>query len=269
MKTEDSRYNDMDPSGAAALTGYRRVYIGRPGGKKISGSVRDTNGSAVAVFSGDELLSRTDARIGITKSDNGSWLRLPADRDFKVVYTAASSAKLGLRVADYSYYDGEVIRTVTKDSRYNWSDKAVKKGDQITVNIPAAEQKDGGYDLTSPDYSIDIRTGSDSPVIDKNMPEPKSVKAKASGKAVTVSWKKFKAKQLKKFSSIEIQYSTNRKFTGSSVKIRTASKKKASFRVKGLKRNRKYYLRVRTVKKVNGVKKVSAWVSAGRVKVTG
>ncbi len=269
MKTEDSRYNDMDPSGAAALTGYRRVYIGRPGGKKISGSVRDTNGSAVAVFSGDELLSRTDARIGITKSDNGSWLRLPADRDFKVVYTAASSAKLGLRVADYSYYDGEIIRTVKKDSRYNWSDTAVKKGDQITVKIPAAEQKDGGYDLTSSDYSIDIRSGSDGAVIDKSMPKPKKAKAKADKNAAAVSWKKFKAKQLAKFGSIDIQYSTNKKFTGSAVKSRTVSKKKTSIRIKGLKRNRTYYFRVRTVKKVNGVKKVSAWASAGKVKISG
>lgn len=268
MKTEDSRYDDMDPSEAAALTGYRRVYAGRAG-EKISGSIKDSNGSTVAVFSGNELLSRTDARIGITKSDKGSWLRLPADRDFRVVYTAASSAKLGLRVADYSYYDGEVIRTVTKDSRYNWTDTAVKKGDQITVNIPAAEKKDGGYDLTSSDYSIDIRSGSDNPVIDKSMPKPKKARAKAYKNTAAVSWKKFKSKQLAKFGSIEIQYSTNKKFTGSAVKSRTVSKKKTSFRIKGIKRNRTYYFRVRTVKKVRGVRKASAWASAGKVKISG
>ena len=55
----------------------------------------------------------------------------------------------------------------------------MKKGDQITVKIPAAEQKDGGYDLTSSDYSIDIRSGSDGAVIDKSMPKPKKAKAKS------------------------------------------------------------------------------------------
>lgn len=266
MKTEDSRYDSIDPAEYAKLGGYRRVYLGSSAGNAVRGSVIDSDGTSLAEFKADKLTARTDKRIGITTSDSGSWLRLPADKDLKVIFTTDASSKLDIRAADYSYYKGEVIRTVNKDSRYKWKGIAASKGDRFTISIPAAELKGDEYDLTAPAYTLDITRASGSVQYDKSIPKPKNVKLKAAKKAALVSWKKLSAKKLAKFSHVEIQFSKSKAFSGSSVKSRTVSNKKASCRIKGLKKGT-YYFRLRNIKYIYGTKKASKWVSGGKIRI--
>ena len=80
-----------------------------------------------------------------------------------------------------------------------------------------------------------------------------SVKAKSkSRKKITVSWK-----QVQKADGYEIQYSLKKNM--SKAKWKTVSAKKAGATLKGLKRNRKYYIRVRAFRNVNGKKIYGPW----------
>ena len=64
------------------------------------------------------------------------------------------------------------------------------------------------------------------------------------------------------YDGVQIQYSTNKKFSNS----KTSSTKKASKTIKGLKKKKTYYLRVRSYKKVNGKKVYSKWSTVRKVK---
>ena len=92
----------------------------------------------------------------------------------------------------------------------------------------------------------------------------KSVKLKAvSAKKIEVTWKKLSKKEQGKIQKIQIQYSTDKTFkTG--VKTKYAKKTKNSYTIKGLKKNKKYYIRIRAYKKVGNVIYVSKWVTKNK-----
>lgn len=82
---------------------------------------------------------------------------------------------------------------------------------------------------------------------------------KAGTKSFTAKWKK----QSKQTSGYQLRYSTSR--TGSGSKSLVSGSSKTSKTIKNLKAKKKYYVRVRTYKKVNGVKYYSGWSKAKTV----
>ena len=85
------------------------------------------------------------------------------------------------------------------------------------------------------------------------------VKAKGKKKAVKVSWKKDKSA-----GGYEISYATNKKMKNAvTVKV---SSKKSSYKIKKLKSGKRYYVRVRPVRKKNGVKYNGEWSGRRSVK---
>ena len=84
-------------------------------------------------------------------------------------------------------------------------------------------------------------------------------KVKKGNKAFTATWKK------QSVSGYELSYATNKKFKKAKTKKIAASKKKVT--IKKLKKNRKYYVRIRTYKMINGKKYTSAWSKAKTVVV--
>ena len=87
-------------------------------------------------------------------------------------------------------------------------------------------------------------------------------KIKAKSKGFLVKWKKAAS-----VTGYQIQYSASRKFTKKTTKIKTvkkASQKKLT--VKKLKASKKYYVRIRTYKTVDGKNYYSAWSKAKSVK---
>ena len=92
----------------------------------------------------------------------------------------------------------------------------------------------------------------------------KSVKLTAvSAKKIKVTWKKLTAKQRKKIKQIQIQVSTDKNFT-KIVKKKTLSSKKTSWTIPGLKKNTKYYVRIRAYTKDGNVINVSKWVTKNK-----
>ena len=91
----------------------------------------------------------------------------------------------------------------------------------------------------------------------------KGVKLKALSKGrISVTWKKLTKKQRKKIQKIQIQYSTDKTFK--TYKTKWAKKGATSVKISGLKKNTKYYIRIRAYKKSGGVIYVSKWVTKNK-----
>ena len=290
IRSADPNYDDYTAATEAQAAGYRRVYISGAGAADVSGTVTDADGNTVAGFKGDSLISRTDEWIGITTCDSGSWLRLPVDRSYSVKLETGKNTTLSIKAADYSVQEGSELRVVTSDKNLSWTGLSVKQTDKLTLNLPAAEYKDGAYDITSPVYTLQIESTSKTEETaaassatkqsssakkqtvkkvtvkyNKNIPKAANVKAKAGKRYFTVSWKKLSAKQRKKYTATEIQYSLNKKF--SSAKTVKVSKNKTSYKASKLKKGKTYYIRVRNIKTTTGIKYVSKWSAVKKVKI--
>ena len=99
------------------------------------------------------------------------------------------------------------------------------------------------------------------------LPKVKISKPAAAKKSVTVKWKKLDKKQLKKgVTNIEVWVCPNSAFGSADTIIKFAGKKKASLKVKGLKKGT-YFVKVRAIKNVGGVKQYTAWSKVKKVKV--
>ena len=92
----------------------------------------------------------------------------------------------------------------------------------------------------------------------------KSVKLKAvSKKKIKVSWKKLSKKTRRKVKQIEIQISTDPEFR-TILKTKLVKSTKKSYTFGGLKKNTRYYIRVRAYTEKDGVKNVSPWVKKSK-----
>jgi hypothetical protein len=103
---------------------------------------------------------------------------------------------------------------------------------------------------------------------DGKISKAKASKPKASKKSFTIKWKKLSKKQLKKggVTNYEVQYSLNKAFPMNETTTKYLSKKKGSCKVKKLLSKKTYYVRVRAIRNVGGVKYVGSW-STKKVKV--
>lgn len=126
--------------------------------------------------------------------------------------------------------------------------KKIKKGEALTLKYTT--RKGAWAYVTSGNAAGYISMQYISPVL----LDPTVIKSVKGGKkSMTVKWKR-KAS----VDGYDIQYSLKKKFskpTTVTVNKKTASKKK----IKNLKSRKKYYVRVRTYKTVNGIKCYSAW----------
>ena len=97
----------------------------------------------------------------------------------------------------------------------------------------------------------------------KIVPKGTTLKSvKAAKRAIKVSWKK----QAVKTSGYQIQYATDKKFRNA-VKVNVKGAKNTAKTIKKLKSGKKYYVRIRTYKVVNGDKYFSKWSKTKTVKL--
>lgn len=92
--------------------------------------------------------------------------------------------------------------------------------------------------------------------------KPAIKKIKVGKKSFTIAWKK-----AKNIDGYQLQYSTKKDFRKSARKTITISKKKTSYTVKKLKAKKKYYVRMRGYKVVDGKRTNSAWTKMATVKI--
>ena len=104
----------------------------------------------------------------------------------------------------------------------------------------------------------------DTTTMQTEVAKPKSVNpktVKAAKKAVSVEWKKVSG-----VSGYEIQVATDKKFKKNKKTVTVKKQKATKTTVKKLKAKKKYYVRVRTYKTVNGKKVYSSWSEVKSVK---
>ena len=162
------------------------------------------------------------------------------------------------RLEKSSYtYDGKTKKpaVIVKDNKGN----SLKNGTDYTVSYSSGRKKVGEYKvkitfkgnyLGKKELSFEIK------------PKGTSLKSVKTGK------KQFKAtwkKQAKQTTGYELQYSTDKKFKNATKKIKMKKNKITSKTVKKLKGKKKYYVRIRTFKNVNGKKICSKWSSFKKV----
>lgn len=120
----------------------------------------------------------------------------------------------------------------------------------ITVTIPETEN----YKAVNVKISITVK------------PKTPSVSLQSKNKRLTIKWKK-----ISKATGYELQYSTNSSFKKGVKTVKISAVKTVSKTIKGLKKGKKYYVRVRAYKtvKVNGksTKIYSSWSTKKSIKI--
>ena len=108
----------------------------------------------------------------------------------------------------------------------------------------------------------DTNTSNDEDVTVISKPKSASIKkVKGAKKAISVTWKKVSG-----VNGYEIQVATDKKFKKNKKTVTIKKQKTTKTTVKKLKAKKKYYVRVRTYKMVNGKKVYSSWSKAKSVK---
>ena len=162
---------------------------------------------------------------------------------------------ISLSTAKYTY-NGQ---TRTPNVSVKGSDGKVIGSSNYTVSYASGRKNVGTYQV-----KITFK-GNYSGTVSKTFKiNPKSTSITsltAKSKGFKVKWKK----QTTQVSGYQIQYSTSKYFSNGTTKTITKNST-TSETLKGLKAKKKYYVRIRTYKKVSGTKYYSSWSSAKTVK---
>ena len=182
-------------------------------------------------------------------------------------YETIPSKELSYKI-NKATYDMSKFKFDNKKVTYNGKNKSITaagipEGLKVTY-LNNNKKKVGEYKVTA---HFEVDTKNYNPVSDKTatltiIPKGTSIsKLKAGKKQFKATWKKQKTQT----TGYEIQYSTNSKFKSGNKKVKIKKNKTTSTTVKKLKGKKKYYVRIRTYKTVNGKKICSEWSKSKKV----
>ncbi len=203
---------------------------------------------------------------GILWGDSSEFLRVKTNDKLKVpTLSSISNTTSGIqikwkkvtRASGYYLYrkadsgTWKKIATIKKGSVTNYTDKTVKSKNGTLYSYTVAA-------FNSDDNSGYHKTGKK--IVRLLAPKISNLTNKAS-KSITVKWK-----QNKKANSYQIQYATSNKFK-KAVTINIKSGKTTTKTIKNLKKNKTYYIRIRSCKKSGKTTYRSTWSSSKKVKI--
>ena len=225
----------------------------------------DISANVYALINGEKYVGKID--------DEGDYVikgipKLPVGTKIEIVFQKGLAKytiieKIGLRPGHWTdatvkpqTYTGKKLepKVVVKDEG-----KTLKEGRDYTVTYPNNINVGDGKVILKFDGNY---KGTITVYFDINPKPTKLKKVKPMKKGFKVTWKK----QTKQTTGYQIQYSTNKKFKKGKKLITIKKKKTTSKKIKKLKANKKYYVRVRTYKVVDGYKYYSKWSPAKTVK---
>ena len=203
-------------------------------------------------------VGKLSAAIGIDAKDNtggGTTSQLFSSRGLSSSTEKKTHWGHTVPVEDYDKYHTSDLNKLFLSTVYEKpADPAPKKDDTAT-------KKDGGSEKVTP-VSQSAPEVTEAEKSDENT-EKKSATVKATKitsatcnkNTITLKWKK----RSSKVDGYQIQYSINKKFKKNSKKVTIKGSKKGSTVLNNLEYGRKYYIRIRTYKKINGKKVYSSW----------
>ncbi len=240
------------------LTGYDVVtngnYYDRQLTNRIIGGSFEVNNNT-AVFVDLDLVKRQLTKATTLK--DGSEITIDAltnQQLYKRIIPKVSNIKL----SSTSYtYSGKMITpmvTVKNSKGYALNEKS-----DYRLTYSSGRKKVGKYSvkiILKGNYS-----GSKTLYFTINPKSTAISSVTAKSKGFTVKWKK----QATQTTGYQIQYSTSKNFKTGAKTVTISKKKTTSKTVKKLKGKKKYYVRIRTYKTVNGNKIYSSWSKAKQV----
>ncbi len=173
----------------------------------------------------------------------------------KLTVTPAKISKAtATKIAD-KYYTGKALKP-TPTLKFNG--KKLKKGTDFTVTYKANKAVGKATITVKGKGNF---TGTKKVTFKINPKGTTLSKLTPATKALTVKWKAQKAKMNKaRITGYEIQYSTSKKFTKKTTKVKKVTGyKKTSVKISKLKAKKTYYVRIRTYKKIGKVTYYSKW----------
>lgn len=149
-------------------------------------------------------------------------------------------------------------KTITPDVTVKYKNKVLKKGTDYTVTYAAGRKNVGRYNVTvklKGNYS-----GNKTVTFNINPKGTSISKLIKASKAITAKWTAITAKMATSvISGYQIQLSTNAKFTSGNKTVNVTGAKVSSKKIAKLAGNKKYYVRIRTYKKVGKITFYSNW----------
>ena len=171
------------------------------------------------------------------------------------------------KVYNYALDISNIKVNTTIDSQIGSDDDSNSGSDTSTPNPapqPSTQPTQESTQQAAQQTTQQQSTQNDTAAEQVSVAKPKSVTpktVKAAKKAVSVEWKKVSG-----VSGYEIQLATDKKFKKNKKTVTVKKQKTTKTTVKKLKAKKKYYVRVRTYKTVNGKKVYSSWSKVKSVK---
>lgn len=182
----------------------------------------------------------TPAISSITNESKGikiSWKKISNAKGY-YVYRKTGKGKL------------QKVGTIMKADTTSFTDTSVKKKNGTSYQYQICAYSGNSYSKYSAAKTMIRLTAN-------KLTSVKNVK----GKKIQVKWAKNT-----KCGGYEIWYSTSKKFSGAK-KVKVSGAKKTTTTIKGLKKNKTYYVRIRCYKKSGKATYVSGWSSSKKVKI--
>lgn len=174
LRAGDSNYDDYAALTDAQTAGYRRVRLSASDNAPINGAVIDPNGEKVAEISDGILINSADPWLGYTSADNGGFLRIPMDGDYRIELNTDAKYMLDVTIDEYQCakaqttnalkqsYDvpEKAVVTITLPSP---AEAAIPSGAAYTVTVTAPEpvlllgDANGDGEVTVPDVTVMLR----------------------------------------------------------------------------------------------------------------
>lgn len=228
---------------------------------------------AQAVMAADDTLEKEVAELKLTKAVTFKKSPIRVNATYYIgIFKDAALTKLlykkAMRLANASsmtstlkinLYKLLAPHTITlyfaeTDKNGKVASSGSKSGYMITIDKASV--------TLSPEHAEESVTITNDIIVELKASAPPSVKAKAKKNKVIVSWKKITDKNLlKEIRSIEVQYSTDKKFKKNLKTKKNISKSKTKITLK-LKKKKTYYIRVR----YKGAEGYSEWSKVKKVK---
>ncbi|MBQ7740231.1 MAG: fibronectin type III domain-containing protein [Eubacterium sp.] len=270
----------------------KSVSNGLSGGSNFNDSISNTtNGSFFVVWNSTENVNENGILFNIefkvlSTQDEISEIKLfysqpdTFDEAFKDVELVCHNGFAVLNSNAHSFSKSVVEPSCTEDGYtiykcnecdlFYKTDSVSAKGHQFSNNAktcsacgalnpnykePGNNPSGSGSSTQTDTKNKNTSADSKNPVADKKTTVKKLTRKK---KAILVKWKKVSG-----ITGYQLQYSTKKSFSKkTSKKINIKSAKKSKYTIKKLKRNKKYFVRIRTYKTVKGKKYYSKWSKA-------
>jgi hypothetical protein len=212
----------------------------------------------------DGQILKKDVHYTLSWSDN--------IKSGKATVTITGKGKfIGIAETNFNIIPAEtaINLELDKDS-YTWTGKAIQP--KVTVKVGDETLNPSSYDVSYQDgrknvgsYKVSVKlkdgySGAASTSFGI-IPEGTSLSKVTKGKAsFTARWKKQKTKMSSsRITGYQLQYATNKKFTTGKESVTIKKYSTTSKKIQQLKKNKKYYVRIRTYKNVDNKKYYSEW----------